>query len=69
MVIELFGGAAAGFALQLAANTFRDRRKQQSLETAYRTAAAETIEHCQSKGYPDRSDIWNAVTDLLRTEK
>lgn len=43
-MIEPFGGAAAGFALQLAANTFRDRRRRRRLETAYRTAAAETIE-------------------------
>lgn len=60
-------GAAAGFALQLAASQFRDWRKRRRLTGAYRNAAAETIEHCRSKGYAVRSEIWNAVSGLLRS--
>lgn len=60
--------AAAHFAVGLATGPIIDRRKQQRLDDAYRNAASETIEYCRRNGYSERSAIWKAVTDLLRTE-
>lgn len=68
MVLGPIDGAAAGFALQLAVDRWRGWLKRRRLSAAYRTAAAETIEHCLNEGYPAGSDVWHDVTTLLGNE-